>query len=281
MDICDHSLHAHRPRFHRFRDLKKYFHVIDNMLLQEGDKLVKISPMYENMGKRLRQWGIFIEALSIDECMVPYYGHYSCKMFIKGKPIRFGFKEWMMTSSSGYPYAMQIYAGKESDKKNEQLGLRVVKHMVSYLNEHNKYHVYFDNFFISHHLIKELTQRGIKATGTIRNARIRNCPLMKPEVIMKKCRGYFEHACDGEMYVCRWNDNAAVTIASNYHTHFPVKTVKRYSKAEKKHVDITEPNIIRQYNKYMGGVDVMDKVLSSYRPKFRSRKWWWNYFHMR
>ncbi|KRX76123.1 PiggyBac transposable element-derived protein 3 [Trichinella sp. T6] len=89
IDICDHSLHAHRPRFHRFPDLKKYFHVIDNMLLQEGDKLAKISPMYENMG--------------IDECMVPYYGHYSCKMFIKGKPIRFGFKEWMMTSSSGYP----------------------------------------------------------------------------------------------------------------------------------------------------------------------------------
>ncbi|KRY09120.1 PiggyBac transposable element-derived protein 3 [Trichinella patagoniensis] len=184
----------------RFRDLKKYFHVVDNMTLQEGDKLAKISPV--------------------------------CKMFIKGKPIRFGFKVWTMASSSGYLYAMQIYAGKESDKKNEPLGLRVVKHMVSYLNEHNKYHVYFDNFFTLHHLFKELTQRGIKATGTIRNARISNCPLMKPEI--------FES----------W----------------------------KKHVDITEPNIIRQYNKYMGGVDVMDKVLSSYRPKFRSRKWWWNLF---
>ncbi|KRX84592.1 PiggyBac transposable element-derived protein 3 [Trichinella sp. T6] len=114
------------------------------------------------------------------------------------------------------------------------------------------------------------------ATGRVRNARIRNCPLMQPEIIMKKCRGYFKHACDGEMYVCRWNDNAAVTIASNYHTHFPVKTVKRYSKAEKKHVDITEPKIIQQYNKYMG--DVMDKVLSSYRPKLRSKKWWWNLF---
>ncbi|KRX22121.1 PiggyBac transposable element-derived protein 3 [Trichinella nelsoni] len=84
------------------------------------------------------------------------------------------------------------------------------------------------------------------ATGTVRNARIRNCPLMKTEIILKKSRGYYEHACDGEIY----------------------------SKAEKKHVDITEPNIIRQYNKYMGSVDVMNKVLSSYRPKFRSRKWW-------
>ncbi|KRZ06705.1 PiggyBac transposable element-derived protein 3 [Trichinella zimbabwensis] len=68
---------------------------------------------------------------------------------------------------------------------------------------------------------------------------------MKPEVIMKKCRGYFEHACDGEMYVSRWNDSAAVTIASNYYTHFPVGTVKRFSRAVKKHVDVAEPNIIR------------------------------------
>ncbi|KRX17368.1 PiggyBac transposable element-derived protein 3 [Trichinella nelsoni] len=118
------------------------------------------------MGKPLQQWGIFSEALSIDEYMVPYYGRYSCKMFIKGKPIRFGFKVWMMTSSS----TRCRHAGKETDRKNEPLGLRVVKHMVSHLNERNKYHVYFDNFFISHYLMKELAQRGIKATYRVRNA---------------------------------------------------------------------------------------------------------------
>ncbi|KRZ68508.1 hypothetical protein T10_1569 [Trichinella papuae] len=48
--------------------------------------------------------------------------------------------------------------------------------------------------------------------------------------------------------------------------------------ARKKHVDITEANIIRQYNQYMGGVDVMDKMLSSYWSKLRSKKWWWNLF---
>ncbi|KRZ48098.1 PiggyBac transposable element-derived protein 2 [Trichinella nativa] len=29
----------------------------------------------------------------------------------------------------------------------------------------------------------------------------------------------------------------------------------------------------------MGGVDTMDMLLSSYRPKIRSRKWWWNLFN--
>ncbi|KRX42989.1 hypothetical protein T05_1958 [Trichinella murrelli] len=69
-----------------------------------------------------------------------------------------------------FKYAMQTYAGKETDRKNEPHGLRVVKHMVSHLNEPNKYHVYFDNFFTSHYLMKEMARRGIKATCTVRNA---------------------------------------------------------------------------------------------------------------
>ena len=28
----------------------------------------------------------------------------------------------------------------------------------------------------------------------------------------------------------------------------------------------------------MGGIDVCDKLLSSYRPRLRSKKWWWNLF---
>ena len=28
----------------------------------------------------------------------------------------------------------------------------------------------------------------------------------------------------------------------------------------------------------MGGVDLLDRLLGSYRPKFRSKKWYWNLF---
>ncbi|KRX20026.1 PiggyBac transposable element-derived protein 3 [Trichinella nelsoni] len=50
-----------------------------------------------------RQFGIFHEQLYIDEGMVPYFGHHSCKMFIRGKPIRFGYKIWTMSSANGIP----------------------------------------------------------------------------------------------------------------------------------------------------------------------------------
>lgn len=32
------------------------------------------------------------------------------------------------------------------------------------------------------------------------------------------------------------------------------------------------------YNEGMGGVDLLDRLLGSYRPLFRSKKWYWNLF---
>ncbi|KRY07850.1 PiggyBac transposable element-derived protein 3 [Trichinella patagoniensis] len=94
----------------------------------------------------------------------------------------------------------------------------------------------------------------------------------------KKHRGFFDHVCNGTVYVCRWNDNAVVTLASNHLTHHPTGSVQRYSQSQKKHVKIRMPEILRRYNTSMGGVDISDKLLSSYRPRLKSKKFWWNLF---
>ncbi|KRZ72440.1 PiggyBac transposable element-derived protein 3, partial [Trichinella sp. T8] len=86
-----------------------------------------------------RQFGIFHEHLSIDEGMLPYYGHHSCKMFIRGKPIRFGSKIWTMSSANGYPYALKIYAERDERKKNEPLGMKVIEEMISVLERPEKH----------------------------------------------------------------------------------------------------------------------------------------------
>ncbi|KAL1243222.1 PiggyBac transposable element-derived protein [Trichinella spiralis] len=134
--------------------------------------------------------------------------NHSCKMFIRGKPIRFGYKIWTMSSANGYPYALKIYAGRDERKKSKM----------------------------------------IRTTGTMKNSRTRKIPIMR---------------------LTRWNDNAVVTLASNHLTHHPTDSVQRYLQSQKKHVKIRMPEIVRRYNTSMDGVDILDKLLSSYRPRLR------------
>lgn len=61
--------------------------------------------------------------ISIDErSMVPYYGRHSSKQFIRGKPIRFGFKVWCLNSRLGYLIQCDPYQGS-SATYNADLGL--------------------------------------------------------------------------------------------------------------------------------------------------------------
>lgn len=75
----------------------------------------------------------------------------------------------------------------------------------------------------------------------------------------------------------KWNDNRAVTVASNYYGVQPLHKTERYLRGEGKKL-IPQPDAIYKYNRGMGGVDVCDKKLSSYRPHLRKRCWWWNLF---
>lgn len=40
--------------------------------------------------------------LNYDESMVKYFGKHRCKQFIRGKPIRFGYKIWCLNTPDGY-----------------------------------------------------------------------------------------------------------------------------------------------------------------------------------
>lgn len=57
--------------------------------------------------------------------------------------------------------------------------------------------------------------------------------------------------------------------------------VKRFDRKAKKRVMIPAPQSVVEYNKYMGGVDLMDSLLGYYRIHFRSKKWYTKiFFHI-
>ena len=44
------------------------------------------------------------------------------------------------------------------------------------------------------------------------------------------------------------------------------------------HSFVKQPRIIANYTAGMGGVDLMDQLLATFRPRVKGRKWWWNLF---
>ena len=95
----------------RFEEILRYIHVADNTQLDPNDKMAKIRPLFHHLNKRYVKFWPVEEDLDIDESMVPYYGHHSSKQYIRGKPIRFGFKIWCLNTRLGYLVQFDPYQG--------------------------------------------------------------------------------------------------------------------------------------------------------------------------
>ena len=134
--------------------------------------------------------------------------------------------------------------------------------------------VFFDNFFTGHKLLTNLAGENVGACGAIKEQQ--NKPLPKKDC-KKQPRGTFDYQSNGSVVCLKWNDNCPVSVASNYYGVYPIQNVERRVKNEQQKT-VDQPFLIKMYNKGIGGVDVCDRLLSSYRPWLRSRKWWWNLF---
>ena len=257
----------------RFFEIKSVLHAANNQCLSDC-RMAKVKPLYDILNEKLRRFGVVHEDLSIDESMVPYYGRHSCKQFIRGKPIRFGYKLWVLASSTGLPYHVEIYEGKSPNAEDVPLGERVVKTALKTCDNPVNHSVFFDNFFSSYKLLVDLDVKGFRATGTMRNNRIGKCPLADVSDMKKRERGSYDFRSASNLEIVRWNDNSVVTIGSNAYGVEPVGNAKRWIRG-KRRGNITEPAVIAAYNRGMGGVDLLDRALSDLRPVIRGKKWYW------
>ena len=75
-------------------------------------------------------------------------------------------------------------------------------------------------------------------------------------------------------YFCKRKDNSIVNIGSNFLSHLPIETLKHQVKS-KPDAHITQPQLIKQDNNGMRGIDVIDQLLGSYCPMIYGKKWYW------
>ena len=91
---------------------------------------------------------------------------------------------------------------------------------------------------------------------------------MKSEAELRSLgRGSYDFCkSSDEVLIVQWYDNKLVTVGSTYNSCEPVSPVRRWSKAEKKYIELDKPNTIDIY-KFMGSVDRADQMISFYRNK--------------
>lgn len=155
------------------------------------------------------------------------------------------------------------------------LGEAVVLLLSQTLTEGSK--VYFDRYFTSLPLLDALSDNNIKATGTIMKNRIPRT-LKIPSQKDLKNRGASQCSvrhdpAKGPLAITTWMDNKPVVLASNHEGIRPEDECQRWSKKDRKYIKVRRPAVVRCYNDSMGGVDLLDRMVSYYRTSARTKKW--------
>lgn len=274
-DLHDYFIAPLMP-MNRFGWLLGHLHLNDNSLQPKKgdpyyDKLYKIRPLLTRLSQTFSECYKPHQKVTVDESMVKFKGRSSLKQYMRDKPIKRGYKIWMLCDSSSYNLKFQVYTGKSDVLGVEKgLGARVVMDMVEDLA--NKNHiVYMDNFFTSYNLFKILKDNLIYAVGTVNPSR-KNLPKLKED--KKFIRGEFDwKMSDTGVVMYKWKDNKCVHFLSPIHGPTDVETVNRKSNDGTQN-RISCPKVLFDYNKNMNFVDNFDRLTNDYALDRKSMRWY-------
>ncbi|KAJ8938954.1 hypothetical protein NQ318_019410 [Aromia moschata] len=183
---------------------------------------------------------------AIDESMIRFKGRSNLKQYMPLKPINRGYRVWLRADSSGYVCQFQIYTGRVAETPEKDLGGRVVRDLTRVLVGKG-HHIYFDNYFNSVNLQKDLQSHLIY--WTVKQGR-QNLPTdISHENDLKRGESEYRVSLDGIVYM-KWKDRKG--SAGN--------------------------SLGKNYNKHMGYVDKFDMLKSIYEIDRKSKKWWHRIF---
>lgn len=277
-----------RDRFYKLRSNLKV--VDDNRVSDEErrrDRVWKVRPMLEEIRHRCTELPK-PTSVSIDESMIPFRGHVSIRQHVPGKPFLDGLKMFVLASPSGMVLDFEIFQTKDllisvidqlgvkPDRNTITVGEAAVLRFVRSVE--NGTSIFFDRYFTSANLLCDLHDRGLRGTGTIKKNMVpkeAKAKLKSEATLRRQGRGASDCQVrsDGKFAITAWYDKKMILLGSNEFSVNEEDECRRWCKAQRSHILVKRPRVVREYNNAMGGVDVHDQVLSYYRSFSRSRKW--------
>lgn len=129
-----------------------------------------------------------------------------------------------------------------------------------------------------------LRAKGIYNLGTARINRVPNCKIPN-DITNRKQPRVFSTEYVGSSYNIDitnvlWKDNKTISLLSTYvgvkpflklNANEGIEKIARYDRKSKRHIEVDCPQIIREYNAHMGGVDLMDGLMGRYHIRAKTR----------
>ena len=140
---------------------------------------------------------------------------------------------------------------------------------------HKIYKVFFGNWLTTLDLLHHFRSKGMHVFGTIRLNHLRGCSLDAIKDLMKNGRGamdYHYESNSGIMAV-KWVNHSMVNLASHFVGIESIGELERWCEKEKVRKNILYPQIVQQYNRSMGGVDLVVMLLLLYRITCNVKCW--------
>ena len=118
---------------------------------------------------------------------------------------------------------------------------------------------------------------GILSAATLRSNCVACCPLMSDKDLKATGRDSFDYRIDlnSLLRVLKWYDNKGFILGSSFSTVRASSTKRRWDSKKKDHCNVVYPDMVKEYNESMGGVDLNEILISLYRADIQARKRWY------
>ncbi|XP_028044838.1 piggyBac transposable element-derived protein 4-like [Monomorium pharaonis] len=247
------------PIFRQIMSRDRYLKILRHLHFQDNEDdseivnhpLRKIKPVIDHLQSKFSAALIPGKNLCIDKSLLLWKGRLRFKQYIPLKRNRFGIKFFeLVDCDTGFILGFIVYTG--ADTNYQKFGLGITGDIVAHFLQPYFYKghvIYIDNWYTSPTLAEFLHDRDTGMCGTVKANR-----KGMPKLENKLERGEVQVAHNDVWMAIKWEDKRSVCMLTSVHElEFCATEKKNYQTKE----DIIKPTCIHEYNKNMGGVDIL------------------------